>query len=270
MTYRYFSVNDAEYAYHVFGEGEVLLLFHGFTGSSLSWERFVGEFSSKYQVITIDLPGHGKTRCQTPRTMKTFSDDLVKLLKYLSVEKVHLLGYSMGGRTALSFAFYYPEMVESLILESASPGLKTEEEKIARMNQDKELANMILSKGIREFVSYWENIPLFHTQKRLPKEVQEKVRAERLMQTEKGLADSLLYMGTGKQPSWWGELTKVPHNVLLIVGEKDEKFVQINRKMAELFPNSELKIVMDAGHAIHIEQWKKFVTIVMEFMSRQR
>src|SRR5690554_1894143 len=160
MTYRYFSVNDAEYAYHVFGEGEVLLLFHGFTGSSLSWERFVGEFSSKYQVITIDLPGHGKTRCQTPRTMKTFSDDLVELLKYLSVEKVHLLGYSMGGRTALSFAFYYPEMVESLILESASPGLKTEEERIARMNQDKELANMILSKGIREFVSYWENIPL--------------------------------------------------------------------------------------------------------------
>lgn len=267
MTYRYFSVEDAEYAYKVFGQGEPLLLFHGFTGSSNTWEQCVQEFSMKYKVITIDLPGHGKTHCQTPKTMETFSKDVVELLNHLKMEKVHLLGYSMGGRTALSFTIYYPEKVKTLILESASPGLKTEEERKARMEQDENLAEMIQLKGIEEFVSYWENIPLFETQKHLPKEVQDQVRAERLMQTEKGLAESLLYMGTGMQPSWWDYLSKVTQPVLLIAGSKDEKFVQINRKMNELFPNSELRIVEGAGHAIHIEQRQKFVTIVMEFIS---
>ena len=57
----------------------------------------------KFKVITIDLPGHGKTHCQTPRTMETFCKDVDELLNHLKMEKVHLLGYSMGGRTALSF-----------------------------------------------------------------------------------------------------------------------------------------------------------------------
>lgn len=267
MTYRYFSVHDSEYAYKVFGEGEALLLFHGFTGSTLTWESCIEQFSTRFQVITIDLPGHGKTQCRTPKTMKTFSDDVVELLNFLKIDKVYLLGYSMGGRTALSFTMYYPEMVKSLILESASPGLRTEEERNARMKQDKDLAEMIKTKGIESFVSYWENIPLFETQKKLPKEIQEQVRAERLMQTEKGLAESLLYMGTGKQPSWWDELHSISQPVQLIVGEEDEKFVQINREMNELLPNSTLTIVESAGHAVHVEQREKFVTIVLEFIS---
>ena len=103
---------------------------------------------------------------------------------------------------------YYPEKVNSLILESASPGLKTEEERKARMKQDEYLAEMIQTKGIEEFVSYWENIPLFETQKNLPKDSSRSSSCGTTYATEKGLAESLLYMGTGMQPSWWDYLSE--------------------------------------------------------------
>mgnify|MGYP001221495702 FL=1 len=268
MTEHFFQTKDAKYAYTVIGEGEPILLFHGFTGSRTSWEKIVPKLATRCKVITIDLPGHGKTVCETPRTMETFSEDVIQLLTFLNIEKLHVLGYSMGGRTALSFAMYYPQFVQTLILESASPGLKTEVERMSRTERDNTLANRIEDKGVESFVDYWEEIPLFATQKQLSKDVQEAIRKERLRQNEKGLADSLRFMGTGKQPSWWDKLAEVHIPVLLIAGEADEKFVQMNKEMNKLFPNSELKIVERAGHTVHVEQPEKFVTIVMEFIAK--
>src|SRR5699024_2787906 len=130
-----------------------------------------------------------------------------------------------------------------LLLESTSPGLKTKEERAARQQQDTKLADKLMSKGVPAFVSYWEEIPLFDTQKALPKKTKEQIREERLSHTKEGLADSLKFMGTGKQPSWWGDLSELDVPVLLIVGEMDEKFIQLNRLMDETFPQSELKLV---------------------------
>ena len=67
----------------------------------------------------------------------------------------------MGGRIALAYTIKYPERVTSLILESASPGLKTEQERIERREADELLAKKINSEGIPSFVEFWENIPLF-------------------------------------------------------------------------------------------------------------
>ena len=67
----------------------------------------------------------------------------------------------MGGRLALSFAIQYPEKVRKLVLESSSPGLKTEEERNRRI-QDEKLANLIQNNGIEEFVDYWEKFRFFH------------------------------------------------------------------------------------------------------------
>src|SRR5699024_6113442 len=180
------------------------------------------------QVITLDLPGHGKTHAREPKMMKSFSRDFNELLSHLNIEKAHLVGYSMGGRTALSFAQYYPEKVKSLVIESASPGLKTEEERQSRIENDEKLIKRLKDGGLMKFVSFWESIPLFESQKKLPKEIQKTIREERLMQTPKGLIDSLTYMGTGRQPSWWTSLDQLDMPVLLIVGEHDEKFIHIN------------------------------------------
>src|SRR5699024_9952333 len=119
----------------------------------------------------------------TPRSMETFCGDLNELLIYLGLKHIHLLGYSMGGRAALSFAMYYPEKIISLILESASPGLETEDARIERQQADESLAVKIEQDGIKAFVDFWENISLFVSQKNLPAIKKQKIRDERLSQS---------------------------------------------------------------------------------------
>lgn len=263
------TIDGTTYAYRLEGKGEPLVLLHGFTGSKETWDMIKPEFSD-YRLLTIDLPGHGATVTKRKVSMEQFAHHLKQLTADIGFSRFHLLGYSLGGRSALSYAMYYPETIQSLILESASPGLKTEIERFERMEQDKNLAKMLTSKGLEYFVSYWENIPLFETQRRLPKEVRHQVRKERLSQVAVGLAQSLLGMGTGAQPSWWNSLDKLYFPVLLIVGELDKKFVQINKTMNEHMKNSKLTIVQGTGHAVHLEQVEYFVKIVREHIEQNK
>ncbi|WP_343273766.1 2-succinyl-6-hydroxy-2,4-cyclohexadiene-1-carboxylate synthase [Lentibacillus songyuanensis] len=262
----YFSINDATYWYELHGKGPAVVLLHGFTGSSTTWNPFIRSFAPSFQVITIDLPGHGKTNMKTPWSMEACCKDLRDLFTYLGLTKIHLVGYSMGGRTALSFAMLYPEYVQSIVLESASPGLETEEERNARIVHDEKLAEKVEQEGVTSFVDFWEDVPLFQTQKKLPLEVRQIIRDERLAQTAPGLAGSLRYMGTGSQPSWWELLSTVSIPVLLMVGALDEKFLRINQRMIQHLKNPRFIEVENAGHAIHVEQSSFFGKMVMEFL----
>ncbi|MFD1851187.1 2-succinyl-6-hydroxy-2,4-cyclohexadiene-1-carboxylate synthase [Oceanobacillus bengalensis] len=262
----YFSINDAKYWYEIHGQGIPVVLLHGFTGSTTTWKNFINTVDKQFQIITIDLPGHGKTQTSESRTVEACCRDLKQLFAFLHLDAFHLVGYSMGGRTALSFAMLYPEGILSLILESASPGLANVAERVARVKNDEGLAKRIETEGLEAFVSFWENIPLFETQRNLPEEVQHSIRRERLSQSPNGLAMSLRFMGTGKQPSWWDKLEGFSAPVLLIVGEHDEKYVEINKKMQSRFISCKLIKCEDAGHAIHVEKPKIFGKLVTEFI----
>ncbi|MDV2887985.1 2-succinyl-6-hydroxy-2,4-cyclohexadiene-1-carboxylate synthase, partial [Alkalihalophilus pseudofirmus] len=87
--------------------------------------------------------------------------------------------------------------------------------------KDAGLAKLIKEKGIEPFVDYWEEIPLFASMKRLPLAQREAVRKQRLNHSPIGLANSLLGMGTGSQPSWWEHLDRLECEVLLITGNED-------------------------------------------------
>lgn len=149
---------------------------------------------------------------------------------------------------------YYPEYIASLILESASPGLKEEAARRERKEKDEQLAQRILENGIEAFVDTWQELPLFATQKQLPDHVQRNIRNERLSQKEEGLAMSLQAMGTGTQPSWWGQLSELAKPTLLIAGEEDEKFVAINQMMQKAIPQAAFMLRPKAGHAVHVEK----------------
>ncbi|WP_404453798.1 2-succinyl-6-hydroxy-2,4-cyclohexadiene-1-carboxylate synthase [Virgibacillus necropolis] len=263
---RQIKVASSNYWCEVTGKGEPVLLLHGFTGSTTTWGSLVSTLKTTFQVITIDLPGHGKTEVSSPKTMRDCCADIKAIIKQLGYEKVHLLGYSMGGRTALSFAMIYPELVQSLVLESASPGLEKEEDRKARIKKDQILTDRIRSDGLASFVNFWESIPLFESQKKLPDSVQRAIREERLSQHEEGLIMSLNHMGNGVQPSWWDELETLTLPVLLVVGVLDAKFVNLNKTMHNRIPQSNLVIVQEAGHAIHVEQSDFFGKIVSGFI----
>ncbi|WP_026693572.1 2-succinyl-6-hydroxy-2,4-cyclohexadiene-1-carboxylate synthase [Peribacillus kribbensis] len=264
------SAGGISYHVEVNGAGEGLVLLHGFTGSCDDWDSVSQWIQGDLKKISVDIIGHGRT--EVPKEPERYSilkaaADLKEILDALDLPKAVFLGYSMGGRLALTFASVYPERVKALILESASPGLETDEERTQRRHSDHLLAERILKRGVPEFERYWSGIPLFQSQRELPAEKRDAVKKQRLKNSEQGLANSLTGMGTGSQPSWWGTLGKLEFPVMLITGEWDDKFCRIADKMADLLVNAEWKIIEKAGHAIHVEQPEKFGKIVSGFLS---
>lgn len=269
MLYR---VNDVHYNVRIEGKGPPLLLLHGFTGSLVTWTPFIPAFSKEFTTIAVDLIGHGQT--DAPHHWKRYTitkaaDDLDALLRMLNVDTCHVLGYSMGGRLALMLACRFPNRIPSLILESSSPGLQTEQERNERRQADERLANFIERQGIEEFIHYWENIPLFQTQKRVRLEKRKSLRSNRLKNQTHGLANSLRGMGTGSQPSLWSSLPTLPMPVLLLAGAQDTKYVNIAQAMKKDIQQAQLEIVQDAGHTIHFEKSDQFSTLVLEFLLNQ-
>lgn len=263
------TIRGVSYHIEMKGQGQPLLLLHGFTGSLNTWQFFESTCSDHFKLVMIDIIGHGKTDCPAdPQryTMREASKDIVVLLDQFHLDRVHVLGYSMGGRLALSFASLFPERVRSLILESASPGLRTAAERKARRIHDQDLAESIMKDGILSFVDSWENVPLFDTQKRLPQSIQDNVRKERLSNRKEGLSCSLLGMGTGSQPPLWGRLHELSFPVLLITGQLDPKFSTIAGEMKQLLRNAEFKSVPGAGHNVHLEKAVIFSDIVRSFL----
>lgn len=263
-------IDGIRYYVDCWGKGKPLILLHGFTGNGGGWRKFFPNWASTRAVIAVDIIGHGKTDSPEDAafyTIEKVADHIKKILQQLNIEKADVLGYSMGGRLALTFALKYQHMVDLLILESASPGLRTEGERALRRKSDKKLATMIMEKGIKDFVDYWENIPMFDSQKTLPEAEQKQIREQRLLSCPIGLSNSLTGMGTGSQPSWWNELNQLSLSVLLITGELDKKFCEIADQMTALLSNCTWKIVKNCGHAIHVEKPEKFGTIVEEFLS---
>ena len=172
----------------------------------------------------------------------------------------------MGGRVALHFAAAYPTKVRRLILESASPGLATEAERLGRQANDEALACEIESHGVREFIRRWESLPLFESQLQLPNPVRAKHYAQRLRNTEAGLASALRGLGTGALPSLWEALPSIQTRTLIIAGELDTKFVEIGEQMTAVLPQAQLCIVPGAGHTVHLERPRHWVKAVAEFI----
>jgi 2-succinyl-6-hydroxy-2,4-cyclohexadiene-1-carboxylate synthase len=161
-----FVIEGVPYHTEICGEGQPLLLLHGFTGDSSTWLPFCEQWGKHSRLIIPDIIGHRKT--EAPEQLERYNiesaaKDLKEILDQLGIEKVDVLGYSMGGRLALTFAILFPDQLRRLILESSSPGLPTEAERAERCMKDGELAHFIKEKGMESFVNYWEKIPLFST-----------------------------------------------------------------------------------------------------------
>src|SRR5699024_12416243 len=102
--------------------------------------------------------------------------------------------------------------------------------------------------------------------KKLTGAKRQKKREERPGQAAEGLTQSRRHMGTGKQPSWWGQRNAFKKPVLLLAGTEDEKFVEINKKMENQLQTSKFVSVKNAGHAIHVEQPEIFGKLVSGFI----
>ncbi len=263
------ALEGAELNVEMTGRGPVLVVIHGFTGSVQTWRSFSQASGTCFTVVAVDLPGHGASDSpQDSRlyTMERHVQALAEILDRLDLERVAWLGYSLGGRIALSAAIALPEHTEALVLESASPGIAAAEERRQRIREDEALADWIAEVGVQRFVEYWESLPLWHSQKRLPAVIRDGLRYQRLRNNPCGLANSLRGVGTGAQPPLHDRLEEITAPALLVAGEEDEKFTSIAREMRRAIPTSRLETVAEAGHAVHLEQPEIFERTVTGFL----
>ena len=264
-------VNGIDFHVEDHGSGAPLVLLHGFTGSAASWSPLIHELTTVRRIIAIDVIGHGASAAPEDPSHYAFEQalrDLAEVTAQLSIARAAWLGYSMGGRLALGMALDHPEKVSSLMLESATPGIQQEKERLQRAEADQELARRIEVVGIERFVDEWEELPIWESQRVLPAEVLRVQREIRLRNRAVGLANSLRGMGQGAQPSYWDRLDEIEVPVLLMAGALDRKFVGIAGQMGIRLAGAELSVVPDAGHAVHLERPREFLEEVRAFLGR--
>jgi len=122
-TTGYAPVNGIEMYYEVYGSGATpLVLIHG-GGSTIEtvFSNILPFFVQKHKVIAVELQAHGRTGDRDqPESFQQDADDVVALLKHLSIEKANILGFSDGGCTTLQIAIRYPQVVNKIIVVSSN------------------------------------------------------------------------------------------------------------------------------------------------------
>lgn len=245
-----------------------LVFLHGFLGSGESWFEVAQPLSENHFCILPDLPGHGKAANGDISSNLNFdivTDWLFRLLSETPLSKIHLAGYSLGGRIALAFACRFPERILTMTLESASPGIMNESERASRLAEDTLRAEAILRDGMSAFVEQWYQMPLFASLKARPQKLAA-IKESASRNDPRWMAKIIRELSPGVQIPLWDSLSKLSFPVLLIAGEKDPKYVEIIHAMAGQIRGARLSIVPGAGHNVHAEQPQEYVVLLNEFL----
>ena len=249
-------------------EKKPLLLLHGFMGDSSDFDTLANKLTANFYCIALDLPGHGKTECDDFEDFKieNTTSAIVALLQELKIEKTHLLGYSMGGRIGFYLLIHYHQYLLKTVLESTSPGLKTEDEKEQRIQKDMMLARRMHMQPFDQFLEDWYNMELFASIDKTTEKFKQMLQ-KKLNNNIEQLALSLKYAGTGIMPSLWDKVATIKSDILLITGSLDTKYCQIAKEIRETHNKISHEIIDDASHNVHFEQEEKFYKTVLNFLT---
>jgi 2-succinyl-6-hydroxy-2,4-cyclohexadiene-1-carboxylate synthase len=215
--------------------------------------------------LRVDLPGHGESlNCPSYMySMEGATQALADVLDEAGIHRCTLVGYSMGGRVALYFALFHPGRVRRLVLESASPGLQTEEERTERRALDDRRAQRI-EDDLDGFLRDWYRQSLFASLDRHGL-VETMVRTRRANDSG-DLARALRGLGPGKQPSLWNRLPDLDVPTLVLAGALDDKYRAITERTVELIPDARRVVVPWAGHNVHAERPQAFLAQLGRFL----
>ena len=272
--------------------GSDLLLLHGFLGSGKQFGHLFPELGRVVNPITIDIiPSQPGARLNAP----TLVEGLQKALDRISSgtpTPPWLLGYSMGGRLALSWAVRYPDSASGLILESTTAGIADPEQRALRRNADDARAQHI-RRNFSEFLEEWDKNPLFRVPNASEKtgaaaksgatgkadtateihcswhgERHARLAAIQRSQDPEVMARWIADFGTGSMPPLWDELHQLRKPVLVITGASDPKFCDLADRMVELLPYARHEIIPKAAHRVHVDNPVGYLSCLMSFLDK--
>jgi len=234
------------------GSGPALLLTHGYSATLAMWKAQVAALEKRFRVLSWDMRGHGQS--DSPTDPSAYSHeatvaDMAAVLDACGVERAVVGGLSLGGYMSLEFYLAHPARVRALVLCDTGPGYKKDDaragwnqyaEGFARRFDEKGLAALGGSAEVR-IAQHRDARGLAHAARGI------------LIQRDSRVMEAL--------PS-----IRVP--TLLVVGSDDKPFLTGMKYMADKIPGAEHVVIADAGHAVNIDQPKRFNEVLTAFLDR--
>lgn len=231
-----------------------VIFLHGFMGSTRDWDDVIECLSRTNYCVAVDLPGHGRSLdlADDAYTLPGAVRLVLRVMEHTQIIPGAVAGYSMGGRLALHLAIHHSDTCSKLIVESATAGIRGKDERVIRQHLDEKRAEELEQGRFEDFLQTWYGQPLFAALADDPEKLARVLRRRRFNEPTE-LARALRGMGVGTQVPLWDRLSGVAIPVLLVTGERDSKYVEILRAMAELLPCAALEVVSGVGHNVHVE-----------------
>jgi pimeloyl-ACP methyl ester carboxylesterase len=275
------KVNDIKICYDIHGEGNPVILIHGFSDRKEHWRAQVGVLSQHFKVIRMDNRGAGKSDHPNDEyTMKIYASDIAGLMDFLKIEKAHVIGHSLGGMICQNFALLYPERLLKLILINTIPGLKPPGEPIEdaiKIYRENAIATQeaILKDPFNGFIEgakasysrqFWKLMrenpkKKFHDSWSVEDLIEEKISYGPKTQDLINQAHALSTHNT------YDKLSEIRKEVLIISAEKDKSCPKsMGLKMHESISNSKFIVIEDAAHQSILERAPEINQYIIDFL----
>ena len=245
---------------------EWLLLVHGAGGSTRTWKRQVQQLGAQYNLLIIDLPGHGQNSGRTldigTYSFEAIANKIWDVVDHLKINTLHLVGISLGTVLCLQMRILQPQRVSSLILPGAIVQLNTKLRVLANLSLS--LAKVIGYRNFYKLSAYMMMPRGNHKQSRdvFIKESKALTIAEFKNWT------NLYYHLNDALNVFFQATTTIPH--ILVMGSQDHLFLQPATAYCETHKQARLSIIPDCGHVVSIEQAAQFNEVCLSFLKTIR
>lgn len=250
-----------------------LVFLHGVMGYAANWRRIAKAFESRFQVLTFDQRGHGRSfHPESGYAPEDYAQDLEAILEELGWEKVHLVGHSMGGRVALTFAANRPSRVTRLVIEDIGPEMQPAASSLvirmldtvpvpfpskreAKAWFDTEFMRIFAAEPNREALAAY-----------LYANLTENENKEAVWRfSEKGVRESITQ---GRATDRWAEVQRLSMPTLLVRGERSKDLPrEVFERVVAANPHIEGVEIKGAGHWVHSDQPEAFISVIERFFA---
>jgi pimeloyl-ACP methyl ester carboxylesterase len=254
-------VNGIDIYYETHGAGEPVLLVHGLGSSTLDWQPQVDALAPRYQVITYDVRGHGRSSKPRQRySVRLFAEDTAAFIRSLGVGAVHVVGISMGGMIAFQLAVSNPELVRSLVIVNSGPAMP-----ITTFAQRLMIWSRIAIVRLRGMRKMGEVL----ASRLLPKPEHAGLRQQFI---ERWAAnDPTAYLASLKGLVNWSvvdRLGAIACPTLILTADQDYTPVDVKRAYMAMIPGARLVVVDDARHMLPVERPEPFNEALLAFLAQ--